>query len=474
LPHGSLPLQIDRVVDETSDCTAIKVYTKVQDLVPREQNERPASSDGNERGRPGSRPARKAKVTLQRDSGDSAATDAQVADFLPERSSLDDGADRVGVAPLGTPVRPAVPESYTELDEYDDATGLRWQERPAGPHKPPLPRKDDLDVLAALHELRFLTATQVHRRFMASRALRTMQHRLNQMFRVGWLRRCEITTGKRWHTQRIYALDRLGYELIPANRGCTELARLVDPDAKWRPPEVEDPRLILHDLHANAWLFALERLIAPNVLRGWRGPHRARLDVPGEKVRGQWIPVSPDTVPLGTGHHLADLQLDEFRPVRPDLAIELDPVTRRPAPARRLPDRARPLRPRVSNYDKFRRYDALLNGWAMALPRYKALGEPPIVVFIVEDDHQATQFLSAADRIMTGRFGKWGVPEAAWPAYGRRRTFVVSERDVHQGTLRARRLPEHPPVLRKALRGTGGARLEPEQVATLLPSAFLR
>jgi hypothetical protein len=27
--------------------------------------------------------------------------------------------------------------------------------------------------------------------------------------------------------------------------------------------------------------------------------------------------------------------------------------------------------------------------------------------------------------------------------------FVVAERNVHQGTLRAQRLPEHPPALRK-------------------------
>jgi hypothetical protein len=38
--------------------------------------------------------------------------------------------------------------------------------------------------------------------------------------------------------------------------------------------------------------------------------------------------------------------------------------------------------------------------------------------------------------------GEVGVPEAA---YGRRRTFVVSERDVHQGTLRAQRLPNTRP-----------------------------
>jgi hypothetical protein len=31
-----------------------------------------------------------------------------------------------------------------------------------------------------------------------------------------------------------------------------------------------------------------------------------------------------DTIPLGTGQHLSDLALDEFKPVRPDLAAELD------------------------------------------------------------------------------------------------------------------------------------------------------
>jgi hypothetical protein len=449
----------------------LSAYTMVQDLVPREDRP-PATSAGRGKDRTPTSAARSG----QRPTGQNgkATADEAVPDFLPERSSVDDGADRVGVAPLGSFVRPAVPDTYTELDEYDDATGLRWQKRPAGPHKPPLPRKDDLDVLAALHELRFLTASQVARWFMPGRALRSVQHRLNQMFRVGWVRRCEIKTGRRGHTQRVYALDQIGFELIQANRFRTALARLVDPDAKWRAPAVEDPRLILHDLHANAWLFAFEHVVAPNVLRGWRGPRAARLEVPGEKVRGQWVAISPETVPLGTGHHLADLQLDEFQPVRPDLAIELDlslgDARRRVELLVELDRSGRAS----SNYDKFRRYDALLNGWAMALPRYKAIGEPPIVLFVVEDDDKATQFLRAADRIMTGRVGKWGVPEAAWPAYGRRRTFVVSERDVHQGTLRSQRLPEHPPALRKALRGRSADRLEPEQVPSLLPKAFLR
>lgn len=396
-----------------------------------------------------------------------------VPDFAPERSSVDDGADRVGVARLGSSVRKPVPQTYMELDGFDDATGLRWQPRPSGPHKPPLPRKDDIEVLAALNQLRFLTANQIGRRFMPGRAVRSVQHRLTQMFRVGWVRRCEIATRKRGHSQRVYALDEPGYELLLTHRGRTELARAVDPEAKWRTQAVQDPRLVLHDLHVNAWLFALESLLAPNVLRGWRGPRAARLDVPGERVRGQWVPLTPETLPLGSGQHLADLQLDEFQLVRPDLALELDlslgDERRRVDLLVELDRSGRPS----SNYEKFRRYDALLNGWAMALPRYRSLGEPPVVVFVVEDDEKALQFLRAADRIMTGRIGKWGVPEATWPAYGRRRLFVMSELDAHQGTLRAQRLPEHPPALRKALGGRRGA-VKPEQVGSLLPLAFLR
>jgi hypothetical protein len=82
--------------------------------------------------------------------------------------------------------------------------------------------------------------------------------------------------------------------------------------------------------------------------------------------------------------------------------------------------------------------------------------------------------MRAADNVVTGRLGKWGSPEASWAALGRRRTFFVSEIDAHQGSLRALRLPEHPPVLRRSLTGERGAALKPEQVPSLLPAAFLK
>jgi DNA-directed RNA polymerase specialized sigma24 family protein len=56
----------------------------------------------------------------------------------------------------------------------------------------------------------------------------------------------------------------------------------------------------------------------------------------------------------------------------------------------------------------------------------------------------------------------------------RQRAVFVSESIAHRGTLRALRLPEHPPALRRALDGRGAEKLRPEQVPNLVPSALLR
>ena len=75
---------------------------------------------------------------------------------------------------------------------------------------------------------------------------------------------------------------------------------------------------------------------------------------------------------------------------------------------------------------------------------------------------------------MTGRVATWGKERGSWPHYGRRRLFVVAERDVHVGSLRALRLPEHPPELRRKLGGRRAEALVPEQVAYLLPPVLRR
>ena len=182
----------------------------------------------------------------------------------------------------------------------------------------------------------------------------------------------------------------------------------------------------------------------------------------------------PDRVPLGTGQHLSDLQLDEFQPVRPDLAIELD-LSLEGAPRRvelllelDRTDRA------SANLEKFRRYDALLTGWALS----------PAAL---QDARRA------ADRRLRRRGRTEGapVPQGRRPArhrpdrqVGRARGRLAAPRppaDVRGRRARCARrdparmrLPEHPPEMRRSLGGRRQRSSSPEQIPSLVPTPFLR
>jgi hypothetical protein len=108
------------------------------------------------------------------------------------------------------------------------------------------------------------------------------------------------------------------------------------------------------------------------------------------------------------------------------------------------------------------------------IPRYKALGEARVVVFVVEDQDKSGRFLKAAGRIITGRIGTRGSPNPLGARTGAGDSplsrSVMSTRDRF-GPNGSR---EHPPALRKALLSGRGDTTPSEQVASLLPLAFLR
>ena len=87
------------------------------------------------------------------------------------------------------------------------------------------------------------------------------------------------------------------------------------------------------------------------------------------------------------------------------------------------------------------------------------------VVFVCEDGDQALEFLKLADTQVTGAIGVKGTELPEWQHLARERMFFVAERDVHSGTLRAPRLPAHPPEVRATL---GESRdVQAEQVSIL-------
>jgi hypothetical protein len=242
----------------------------------------------------------------------------------------------------------------------------------------------------------------------------------------------------------------------------------IDPEAKWREPVVSDARRILRSLHVNGWVLAFEAR-GGKVVRRWRGPRVSRLDPPRRKLRGDWVEIVPEDVLVGDSHRLRDYGAPVFEPVSPDATLELS----LPAGDSRLSFdllvELDQVRSSAASEDRLRRYDGLISGWSGMLGRYKALGTPPVVVFVCEDERRALSLVRIADRAVTARLAKPGTEETEWPHPGRRGMFFAVERDLHQGSLEALALPPQPPDLRERLDGRRARGCEPRRVHLIEP-----
>lgn len=112
------------------------------------------------------------------------------------------------------------------------------------------------------------------------------------------------------------------------------------------------------------------------------------------------------------------------------------------------------------NAKKLPGYDALLCAWWRQVPRYKRLGGPPVVVWVLRTMQAAMAFARAADEALIGRIGVMGTPRTDWSHAGRDHTFLAVEQDIHRGSLDVLALPALPPRLREELAGDNQLRLE--------------
>jgi hypothetical protein len=381
--------------------------------------------------------------------------------FEPAATSVDASNER-----QGDPPPRGAPDSFVELD-LDDVRGMIWDKVSLlPPDRRPEPTQRELEILASLWSHRFLFATQIWRRWWAGSSLRASQQILNRMSRCGWVRRFKFKLGERGAQQRVYCLTRAGFELAQERSG--RRGPHIDPDAKWREPEVNDPRRVLRDLHVNGWVLALHG-IGPKAIVGWRGPREGRINPPRRRERGEWLDIAPTELELGGSRRLRDYEASRFEPVSPDATVEVRiPVGDSPLRLDLLVelDRARSA---ASSEERLRRYDGLISGWASLLERYRALGTPPVVVFVCEDEQRRDKLVRIADKAVTARLAKAGADEAEWPCPGRKGMFFAVERDVHMGSLEAVQLPEHPPAVRMKLSGKPGRACRPWRVHVIEP-----
>jgi len=324
----------------------------------------------------------------------------------------------------------------------------------------------EAEILAALWSHGFLFANQIWRRWWPERTRRWAYHALKEMALAGWVERYRLMTSVGGSQQRFYALAEPGFEIARGRR--LRERHGIPRDARWQGLVVDRTGGLPRELHVNGWVLALEQL-AGELMSAWRGPFESQLLPPRRRVRGQWIEVRPADIVLGTNHRLTGYQANALEAVNPHATVELE-----------LPDRTR--RELMIEYqahddpfvlqERLARYDVFVSGWAHLLDRCRPPARAPIVLLVCPDGRRLGSVVEIADRALTTRVAKAGTPEADWPFPGRRSVLFAVEPDIHEASLRAFAVPQHPPDLRARISEMGQAAGELREVQFIDPGVL--
>ncbi|HEU5105558.1 MAG TPA: replication-relaxation family protein [Solirubrobacterales bacterium] len=362
------------------------------------------------------------------------------------------GRREAEVAELGSPTDKPLREGYQEVELLrEKAASITW-EKPKT--EPPQLRHNTINaeqrsILEALYELRVLSGGQIQREFMLSSGERQVRRELSLLIRQGMIKRAELGMRQsRGRGKRFYVLDSAGFELL---KDATDHRA----SGSWRAPELHSAQHVVHDLARNEWLFGF-RSLAPRQVVAWSGPRSGKIEVPLVKIaREAPRRMMPNDL---LENAPVDFGASEFGNVVPDLTLEL--LLTKPGGERVKTDLLVEIE-WGNNDETVRRkaldYDGLLTGWWRAHSRYKDLGRPPILFFVVPDLQRANRFIEILDETLTSHLvgpaqtqtrdqrerGVTPVPRKLY--LGRRNIFVAVARDIHQRTLRAWRVPAELP-----------------------------
>jgi Replication-relaxation len=326
------------------------------------------------------------------------------------------------VVELGEPTDRPLSDGYLEIDLLRERTHISWDPVVSAP--PAISRSaltaEQWALIEALYELRLLSAGQILREFRPSIGERKLRRELMPLKAAGIARRGSMDGFREGRGKPIYMLGRQGFALL---RDAAD----HHASGEWRQAEPDNVSRVVHDLARNEWLFAF-RSLAPRQLLEFRGPLSGR--IVSEKP--------PSIVPDLT----LEVQLEKANGegMKTDLLIEIE------------------MRNNNKTVEgKARAYDSLVNDWWHEHPRYKALGRPPIVVFVVPDLARARRYISILDEELQGHVvilphtqtraehERGLVPRAKKLYLGRQNVHVAVARDIHQRTLRTCRVPAEPP-----------------------------
>jgi len=428
----------------------------------------------------------------------------------PNTSTDSAAGRRVG---SGYPLPEAAAESYAELVELDAAHRVRWARAVAAPSALD-PDPLDLEILALVASMRHVLTSQIHRRFNPRRAVTTTQRRLKRLSDAGLVGRFQFHRRDGGGAPMCYVIAPLGLELLgPHGRSDVLDQRAVDETRAPTPisksssatlsasapsslPVAGDRRLrqARHEVHVTGWALALERTLGAGGAPRLRGPEESVLSPPLHSTPAGRAAIGPGELRLPGGRAPHDflrteptggrVEVERFERVRPDASVEVagNPLEHAGAGGvgtgrvHLLIERDDRL-PAGSAAAKLERYDHLLAGWSVCVPRFSRqaagrAGSNPLVVFLCRDRPRARECARLADHLLCACRAYAGEHPHEWEYPGRAGIVFASERDAHEGLLLAYGVPPLPPAVRSAMaNGDPRAREATIVARELLPGA---
>lgn len=313
---------------------------------------------------------------------------------------------------------------------------IQWGQRQD--HGPPIaltPR--DLRLMALIHDVNYLSSSQLTMLGWGFSGERAAQKRLKRLYDSGYLDRFrpipQVGTAE-W----IYQLATTGWTTL-LQQG------IVPQDRPYVPAAITSISYTEHDLQLAALILHIAQTAARDPTRGlidtmpflWRGPRNGRIDTDTpEPIRRSPAALLPE----GTRLHPQDSRGGYLEPDatlighagqdRWAVLIEYD----------------RTDRPHKQT-DRLRRYDHWLNdGWRHT--HFATHTAPPSVIFLTAREQPLRRLIETADKTYTAWYGHEhaGPREGTHPA--RQRTVFTSRERILKGDWRMHRTPNLPPALR--------------------------
>jgi hypothetical protein len=296
----------------------------------------------------------------------------------------------------------------------------------------------DLQLMALIHDVNYLSASQITMLGWGPSCERAGQRRLKRLHDAGYLDRFrpiqEIGTAE-WN----YRLSTQGWTAL-ATQG------IVPSDCPYTPAKLTSISYTEHDLQLATIILQIANAVAPNhacrlidrMPFVWHGPHSGRIDPDSDGESAYSAAARP---PEETRLHPESSRQGYLEPDatligqrgkdRWAVLIEYDRTDRPHKQA-----------------DRLRRYDYwLLDGWRQS--HFAAHSTSPAVIFLTARERPLARLIETADQT----FAAWHGHEHAGPREGthpaRQRTVFTSRERILAGDWTMHRTPGLPPALRE-------------------------